>query len=210
MTIPEVVDFKRSLGYGGAVLTNHCQRWYYEKKDHKDFVERFIRAYSDGRKYADEVGFSLLLGIEITVEDPAYSDWLVYGVTEKFLRSSPCFYDLSQRELYEYCHSFGAVMVQAHPFRAPICPMPAEFSDGVEINCQPRDLVFRGDVTKYASEHSLLVTAGTDFHFTDMTYVGGMIVPDGLSSAEEFASLLKGGEYELYLGGERVKFKRKP
>ncbi|MBO4262661.1 MAG: PHP domain-containing protein [Clostridia bacterium] len=50
MTLAEMVDLKRSLGYDGVVLTNHCQPWYYEKPAYKSFIERFIAAYREGKK----------------------------------------------------------------------------------------------------------------------------------------------------------------
>ena len=32
VTVEEIIDAKIELGYEGAILTNHCQEWYYPKE----------------------------------------------------------------------------------------------------------------------------------------------------------------------------------
>ena len=46
-------------------------------------IEEFYR----GKAYADSKGFRLYLGLEVTLMQPHYADWLLYGITEEFLRS---------------------------------------------------------------------------------------------------------------------------
>ena len=101
----EIVDEKMELGYDGVILTNHCQKWYYLPEEHGEYVERVIEDYQKGKAYADKKGFRFYLGLEVTLTEPRYADWLLYGITEEFLRASPCLYALTQKELYELCEA---------------------------------------------------------------------------------------------------------
>ena len=75
LTCGEIIDSKRALGYDGAVLTNHCQRWYYPAEEHKYFIERVIEEFSRGKAYADKVGFRWYLGLEVSLDEPLNVDY---------------------------------------------------------------------------------------------------------------------------------------
>lgn len=205
-SVEEIIDFKKSHGYKAAVLVNHCQPWYYDKSEHKENMQKHIAEYLKGKKYAESNGFKLFLGIEVTVTVPFYADFLLYGVTEEFLLNSPCLYALSQSELYELCRNSGVVLIQAHPFRAPITPAAPNVTDGYEINCQTNDLLNKDAVLDLAASTGKFVTAGTDYHGRKQDeYLGGMIVPGDINSATEFAEYLKTADKtELYLNGKII------
>lgn len=202
-SVKEVIDFKKYQGYSAAVLVNHCQSWYYEKSEHKKNMSKFISEYLSGKEYADKLSFKLFLGMEVTVEIPFYSDFLLYGVTEKFLINSPCLYALTQKELYELCHKNGIIVIQAHPYRAPIVPAAPHVVDGYEVNCQRKDLLMKTYVLDLAAKNNKLVTAGTDYHSrVRNNYLGGMIVSDDINSSTDFAEYLNTtNKTNLYLNG---------
>ncbi|MBE7086048.1 MAG: PHP domain-containing protein [Clostridiales bacterium] len=188
VTCEEIIDQKIALGYDGAVLTNHCQAWYYPPEEHAAWAKNFLEEYERGRKYAKARGFTFLLGIEISLNDPHYADWLVYGVTESFLREVPAPYTLKQKELFEACEAYGMVMVQAHPYRQS--PANVQYMHGVEINCTPGDLERADEVLAFAKQNKRLVTCGTDYHTADRDFFGGMMIPNGIETGEEFAKYL--------------------
>ena len=202
----QIVDKKMRLGYNGAVLANHCQPWYYPEEEHKNFVERVIEEYRRGKAYADEKGFLLYLGLEVSLSEPHYADWLLYGVTEEFLRASPCLYTLTQRELFELCERWGIVLVQAHPYRqTPANPL---YMHGVEINCSVGDLGKEPLVEAFAKENNLLITCGTDDHHITNEYVGGMYIPKTCSAATDIASYLRLGKTKIFQQGVEKVYKR--
>lgn len=211
-SVEEIVDFKKSRGYAAAILVNHCQPWYYEKSEHKKNMLKFVEEHNRGKAYADAKDFKLFLGIEVTVNKPFYADFLLYGVTEEFLLNSPCLYALTQEELYELCRKNGVVVIQAHPFRAPITPASPNVVDGYEINTQQNDLAYKDDVLNLAADTGKLVTAGTDYHGRAQDeFMGGMIVPGVINSAVEFADYLKTTDKtELYLGNGITEVKKIP
>ena len=189
LTCEQIIDEKMKLGYDGAILTNHCQQWYYPAQEHKDYIERVIADFARGKAYADTKGFRFYLGLEVTLSDPHYADWLLYGATEDFLRASPCLYALTQKELFDLCEEYGLLLVQAHPYRQSPCD--PEFMHGVEINCSDGDLDKIPQVEAFASEHGLLVTCGTDYHFRERTYFGGIYVPESCLTAADIAAYIR-------------------
>ncbi len=205
----EIVEEKIKLGYRGAILVNHCQSWYYPPEEHENYIERLIEEFRRGKAYADSRNFKWFLGIEVTLTDPHYSDWLLYGVTEEFLRNTPCLYQLSQKALFELCEENGILLVQAHPFRNGV-GLP-EYMHGVEINCTDGDLDKIPMVEEYAKEHGLLITCGTDYHFVERTYRGGMYIPEKCENAVDVAAYIhKNKGVKIFLeNGEREYFVEK-
>lgn len=195
----EIVDEKMELGYDGVILTNHCQKWYYLPEEHGEYVERVIEDYQKGKAYADKKGFRFYLGLEVTLTEPRYADWLLYGITEEFLRASPCLYALTQKELYELCEEWGVVLVQAHPYRQKPCD--PQYMHGVEINCTDGDLELAPRVEAFAKEHDLLVTCGTDYHSVERVYRGGIFIPESCQTAVDIAKYIrKEGKVRIFRG----------
>ena len=203
VTCEELIDQKIALGYDGAVLTNHCQAWYYQPEEHSAWAKNFLEEYERGRQYAKARNFPFLLGIEITLNEPHYADWLVYGVTEEFLRDVPAPYRLKQRELFEICKTYGMVMVQAHPYRQ--MPGEVEYMHGIEINCTPGDLQKAEEVIAFARQNKRLVTCGTDYHGADRDFFGGMRIPKEIETGVEFAQyLLSATETNIFLADNHL------
>ncbi len=201
MTVEELIDMKREQGYDGAILTNHCQQWYPSVKDPKKWAEDFIAEYERGKRYADEFGFRFFLGIEVTLTEPAYADYLLYGVTPEFLRKTACLCGKSQKELYSICRENGVFLVQAHPIRDEQTFKDPAYLDGVEINCTERDYAVWEKVAAFAAENGLTLTCGSDTHYPEAAKrLGGMIVPDEIENAVDFAEYLRNcDQTELYL-----------
>lgn len=187
----QIVDEKKKLGYNGVILTNHCQKWYYPAQEHAAFIERFIQEYRSGAAYAQAQGFKLWLGIEVTLHEPHYADWLLYGVTEECLWATPCLYQLTQAELFAFCEQWGVLMVQAHPFRDGHSPCDPTYMHGVEINCNTRDLCHVDEVERFAAEHNLLITCGVDYHQSTSRFFGGMFVGAECTSSVDFVREIK-------------------
>lgn len=203
----EIVEEKKRLGYQGAILTNHCQSWYYPEEEHADFMRRLVSEYERGAQYAAERDFKLWLGIEVTLDEPHYADWLLYGTTKEFLLSSPCLYKLTQKELFELCEANGILMVQAHAFRTGHSPCNPAYMHGIEINCNTRDLGNVGKVEAFAKEHALYVTCGVDYHHIMHFYYGGMFVPKECDSSVDFAEYIKrSGETHVFMQGDEMKY----
>ena len=206
-TCEQIIDEKIKLGYDGVILTNHCQAWYYTEDKHSEFIEQLIAEFQQGKLYADKKNFRFYLGIEVSLSEPHSADWLLYGVTEEFLRKSPCLYKLTQKELFEYCQRWGVVMVQAHPYRQ--APCEPKYMHGVEINCHPKDLDKVPLVEDFAMKNNLLVTCGTDYHGAGQTFHGGIYVPEDCETAADIAKWLReSGKVKVFFGEEEMIYQR--
>ncbi len=209
-TCEEIIDHKIALGYDGIVLTNHCQSHYYPPEMHNDYIERAIEEFERGFAYAKKKNFRFYLGIEVSLFDPFYSDWLLYGVTPEILRRSPCLYQLNQKSLFDFCQENGIVLVQAHPYRAnrSYCPdmRPGQpkLLHGLEINCTPGDLEDEERIIAFCKEHRKIVTCGTDYHNVDREYFGGTCLPAWVETSADIAKYLKETESTYIFLGERT------
>ena len=202
----ELVDNKTEQGYDAVVLTNHCQSWYYKPEEHAEYIQKVIDEYNLAKSYGEMRGLKVLLGLEVTIVEPHYADWLLYGVTESFLRQSPCLYLLKQKELFDLCEANGIVLVQAHPFRCEGGPGYVQYMHGVEINCTAGDLAGKDKVIAFANEHNLLITCGTDYHGLN-AFRGGTLLPSTIENAQDLAKYLKETDKtHVFLEEERFQF----
>ena len=213
VSVEEAIEQKRTQGYDGMVLTNHCQPWYYDPPQHGEYVKSVLAEYERGRAYGAQRNFRVLLGLEVTINKPFYSDWLLFGVTGEFLSKTPCLYNLNQRELFELCEENGVVLVQAHPYRAnrsyceDMRPGDPRYMHGLEVNCTGGDLEKKDKVLSTAKQSGLLVTCGTDYHGPFRTFRGGMYLPEGVERSVDFAEYLRKTEaVKLFLEEEIIDF----
>ena len=210
VTYQEIIDRKIAGGYGGAVLMNHCQHWYYEPENLDSWKEEFILEYERAYEYAKQKNFKLMFGIEVSVSEPRWADFLIFGVTKEFIRLAPDLCRISQKELFEYCENFGALLVQAHPFRLRHEPMDSAYMHGLEINTQPTDLHNKNLVIKQANENGLFIIAGTDYHDNTADNRSGIIVPDDIENSVDLAKYLKKTTYtEVFIHDIVQKFDKK-
>lgn len=202
VTYAELVVRKKEQGYDGIILTNHCNAWYYQPSDHLTYVKQVLSEYTSAKLFAQPRGLKVLLGLEVTLTQPFYADWLLFGLTDKLLEKSPCFHTLTQQQLFEYCQEKGLVLVQAHPYRQQ--PGESAYMHGVEINCSQGDLERTQEVLEHAKANGLIVTCGTDFHGLNPVF-GGTYAPSAVETAADFAEYLKSAkETKLFLDEENL------
>ncbi|MBP5308959.1 MAG: hypothetical protein J6Z34_07500, partial [Clostridia bacterium] len=204
VTAEQAIDAKKESGYDGMILVNHCQSWYYPPAEHKDYIKRVINEYRRTAEYGDKVGFRVFFGLEVSIDKPAYNDWLLYCVTEKFLLSTPCLYQLSQKELYRLCLDNGVALAQAHPFRNSGWG-DNEYMCGTEINATPCDLARAEETLDIARKRGLFVTCGTDYHGDERPKKGGIYLPETLRTSEDVSNyLLTAKTTEIFLDEEDI------
>ena len=200
----QIIDEKVAQGYQMAVLTNHSQSWYCAPSKHGELMQRHLQEFEKAHAYAKERGLRLLLGVEVTVREPRWTDWLLYGVTENFMLHAPCLYELTQKQLFELCKIHGIVMVQAHPFRYHDVIANPNFSHGIEINCSSSDLKHKDEILRQAERYGLTVTCGTDYHGGN-DFVGGMLVPAWVQTGADFGDYLaKTKQTDIFFGNETI------
>ena len=108
-----------------------------------------------------------------------------------------CF--LSQSEVFNRCHAYGAVFYQAHPFREPCVPQRPEYLDGVEYNQRPEQWESRMKNWMCGGKDypELRLISGSDCHDLDQVGYGGIEIEENVDNIKEIVAIMKKGNYRL-------------
>lgn len=204
MTPRELIDSLVEGEYSGCVLTNH----FYHGNTGIDrnlpwveFVTHYEKDYLECKKLAQIYGLDVIFGIE----EHLYSglEILCYGITPQFLYDRPELLDLSPQVWYNALTDFGALMVQAHPFRnRPYITspglLPLEFIDGIEVYNICNSEAENKKAQKIADKHpEWVLTSGADAHSGSLVCSGGIVTDVRITDEITLADVLKSKKYEL-------------
>lgn len=187
-------------GYDGIVVTDHFSAVVQGREGSVSWqtvTDRFLKGYRAAKNEGEKLGLTVLLGAELRFPGND-NDLLVYGLSESFLREFEWIYEDSLESFFPIADKLGFAVVQAHPFRPECYPENPAYLHGVEVfNGNQRHNSQNGLALKWAKEHNLLESAGSDFHKME-DLAGASVLLGGLSSTSlEFARLLREGAYEL-------------
>ncbi len=160
------IQLYKDAGYDAVVITDHfCDGALGgRERNWDDVVNDYLEGYRVALKQGQKIGVKIALGLELRFPKSP-NDFLVYGVTEEFLRDNPFSYLLSMTEFRELADRYGLIIVQAHPYRAYCYPEEPWFLDGIEVcNGNPRHNSNNDQALQYAVENGLFQTIGSDFH----------------------------------------------
>lgn len=118
----EVVRMYQSAGYQGIMITDHFHGEYFESLPDAGWearVESYLEGYRRAKKEGQRIGMEVLLGIEFRNFETD-NDFLVVGITEKFLYEHPYIYKLPLGQAIDLFHENGMLVIQAHPARCKI------------------------------------------------------------------------------------------
>ena len=111
-------------------------------------------------------------------------------------------FDLCLECFSQAFRSDSTLIIQAHPFRDRMTEMPAELLDGVEVfNLHPGQNSRVGFAAKYAKEHHLLVTCGTDFHHEGHQGMTALLTATEMKDSHDIVKVLKSRDYLIEIGG---------
>ncbi len=176
--------------YTGIVITDHMNASTFIKKKLADApwdkkVDHFLTGYN-ALKTAVGDKLTVILAMEINFYNTP-NDYLVYGVTEEFLRSNGDLMAMNPEEFSELAHKNGILMVQAHPFRRGSEVMDWKHLDGYEVfNGNPRHYSCNPIAEEWAKYHNnTVVTSGSDFHQPEESFHGGIYFEKKITTPQE-------------------------
>ena len=197
----------KDAGFAGMVLTNHFyhgntgidrfQPW-------EDFVSFYESDYLTAKAAGDRIDFDVLFGIEEHVGKG--KELLLYGITPEFLYDSPHLRDAGLEEISYAVHACGGLVFQAHPYRDrsyvadPDENLPLELLDGFETYNAANRGTENPRAARYAEEHGLLVSAGTDAHDEVVFPRFGIDSPFRIPDETTLVKVLTSRNYRLFLG----------
>lgn len=183
-------------GYSGVVVTNHFNKYTFEDLPEGTAWDEVIDYYLSGwQRFRDAAGdrLTVLLGMEIRF-DENWNDYLVFGVTEEFLRGHPEIIDMTAGEFSALARQEGLLFYQAHPFRSGMTVTEPSFLDGIETyNGHPHHNSRNDIAMMWAEKHGLLQSSGSDFHDPEACGRGGILTQEPIRSQEELLAALRGG-----------------
>ena len=202
----KLIQRYRAADYDGVVSTNHINRGTFhamEEKTWQEKIDHFMRGF-DALRAAAPQDFDVLLGCEINLTPvgwPAYipNDYLIYGVTEEWLRAAGDMRDMTMDQLSQSARGAGFLVVHAHPFRCGTVMMNPSLFDGYEVyNGNPRHNSHNALAEDWAQMNGKIMTAGSDFHEPDDPPCGGILTQERIRDNETLLRVLRGGNYRLF------------
>ncbi len=201
-TPEEVVDLYVKNGYTSLVLTNHYtdrnlpragETW----QERADF---YLSDYYKMRDYA-KGNLHILLGMELRFHGND-NDYLVFGLTESFVREHPNLFEMEPKTFYPLAKENGLLVVQAHPFRNKMVVQNPDYLDGIEIyNGHPHHDSRNDIALAWCRKYGKIPTSGTDFHHIGTGTVGGIITEEPVLSMEQLVQILQNRTYTLRCTG---------
>lgn len=203
-TPKEVISAYRKAGYHGIVSTNHINLFTFKRMDDASWQEKmdfFMDGFHALEKEAGD-GFDVLFGCEINLtrrgEHYIPNDYLVFGVTEEWLRAMGDVREMTLQQLSEESRKAGFLLVGAHPFRYGCVIADDTLLDGVEVYNGNKWHDSHDYLTQlWAEKKNLIQTTGSDFHAPQDLTVGGIETEERITDNEKLLKTLRSGNYRL-------------
>ena len=202
VTAPEVAERFIAEGYTSLVITNHYCDYVIDnlKGSWQEKMDYYVYPYHLMKEYAGD-RLNVILGCELRFEG-SINDYLIYGITEDFLRENPDLHKMTLRTFADLAHENNLLVVQAHPFRNGMTVVNPALLDGMETFNGTPSYDGRNPVADaWAKQYGLIRTSGSDFHNPDQRGYGGILTNAAIRTGEELVSVLKSGNYTLHCEG---------
>lgn len=204
ITPRETIEKYLAAGYTTLVITDHISRDTYQsgnylgEPDWDAKIDFFLRSYHALQEEA-KGRMHILLGAEVRIDSHAAADYLLYGVTEAFLRKNAHLHSYHLTSLSRVAREDGVLIVQAHPFRNHMVVTPPALLDGMEVyNGSIGTAAFRSEVAALWAEHyNLIPTSGSDMHHSDRPISGGIETDEPITSNEQLLNVLRSRNYRI-------------
>ncbi len=203
-TTQELITALYNGGYKGCVLTNHFRHGntiFDRNLPWNDFVSEYEKDYNQCKKAAKKYDLDIIFGIEEHLLDGL--EILCYGITPQFLYDNPQLKNTSPEIWYDALKSFGAVCIQAHPYRdrAYITNprvLPLDCIDGIEVFNLANPEQENQMADDFALKHSnLILTSGADDHDSKHICCAGIAVKNRIRNEKQLADVLKSKDYTI-------------
>lgn len=211
-TAQELVGAYHAAGYAGLVLTDHFiygNTAVDRSLPWADQMQCFYNAYLEAKAAAEGLDFDVIFGIEHAYGDG--KEVLIYGIDLHFLLSNSDIPSLTLDQLTERVHSYGGIVVQAHPYRnrsyvnMAVGPR-ADLVDGIEVfnvyNLPGEDK----KALALAKTKSYIITSGGDIHSALDPNIGkaGIALPYRIRDEKALVNALKNRDHRYIINGRIV------
>ena len=188
----KLVKTYTDAGYDGIVLTDHYSPmtfWNRHLFSPQKAMDFYLSAYHELKEYVGN-DFTVLLGIELR-HYATVNDYLIYGVTEEWLRAQGNMLTWDEKTVYENAHKEGYLVFQAHPYRPFIRRCDPAYLDGIEIyngHTTPEENDRAG---AWARQTGKLIISGGDTHSEKDTAKGGILTERSVRTNADLLDVLR-------------------
>lgn len=193
-----------NLGYHSIVVSNHFDPNIRFREDKKRCIETYLADYREALKYGIKYGLNVILGCEIRFTENN-NDYLLFGIDESTLDLVYDSLELGIEHFSKMFRSEESLLIQAHPFRNHMTQVAPEYLDGIEaFNMHPHHNSRVSLANRYAKEHRMMTTVGTDFHHPGHEGLSALLTKTELKTSKEIVDVLRSGDYLFEIGGSIV------
>lgn len=190
----------KEAGYDGLVITDHYSPMTFSPLTvcrPQKAADFYMSGYRSALSEADE-NFTVLLGMELRYYATA-NDYLVFGVTEDFLKNSGNLMAAYPRRFYSLAKKNGLIVVQAHPFRELMIRTNPKYLDGCEVyNGKQKSESESQNAMNWAEEKNMKIrTSGSDFHRPSNLAKGGIATTRKIKTNKDLIEVLVNGDFSI-------------
>ena len=190
----ELVRLNKEAGVDALTITDHYSTHAFNKitGSPREKAEYFLRGWRIAKEEGEKLGIHVLFGMELRV-DSGPEDFLIYGIDENFVYENLTLYNGTLQDAYQVCNDYGALLIQAHPFRESCRPQDPRYLHGMEVyNGHPRHDSQNHLALQYAQENGIwLRTSGSDIHQLPDIARGGILIDGEVTTSRELAEYLR-------------------
>lgn len=197
----EMVRVYCEAGYKSITITNH---FMYDEQNSEEKITAYLKDFYKTAKLGKKAGLNVILGAEIRFSENV-NDYLVYGICEEDLYEINSYLSLGIDTFYKKFKNDKNVILQAHPFRNNMSLASPQSLDGIEVfNMHPGHNSRIAFAARYAREHNMLISAGSDFHHPNQHALCSIMTKEPLANSYELAEVLKNRAFVIDVSGYKI------
>lgn len=187
-------------GYDLVVATDHYNTYNIDcfSGTPVEKAREWLKGYEQMKEAGERHGVKVVFGLEARIPG-SENDYLIFGAEPNFVLENPELHKLDLPSLYDLCHKYNALLIQAHPNR-PMCFTASHtFLDGIEVsNGNPRQKNNNHMTLRQAElDPAMIRTSGSDFHQVPDLDRGGILTDMDVRTSADVAACLRSGNYQL-------------
>ncbi len=159
-----VTRIHEASGCHSLVISNHLGPKQYNIRSEAELCRDFLADYECAMKAAEGKDIDIIFAAEIHFLNTA-NDYLVFGISPDDIERLVSYVPTNIQKFYTEFKNDKNVIIHAHPFRDKMDEVPLGYVDGIEVfNLHVAHNSRVATAARFAKEHDLLVTGGSDFH----------------------------------------------
>ena len=201
LTPQELVEGYLKAGFSAITVTEHFHADAFRHAGIDPAGEGTFQAFLEGYRQvcraAEGTPLRVFYGAELRFRGCG-NDYLLYGFPHELLAKPEEVWAMGIVRFSELAREAGALLIQAHPYRAYCLPVDPYLIDGVEgvnrhdVHANRNDLA-----VAYGRRYGLRITGGSDCHHPADVGRGGIEAEWLPEDSMDLARLLRAGDYRI-------------